>query len=89
MSFICLFFQLRRNLNTTKPVDALASVSAALAATCGKQMYSAAMFKLVYDMLAFVGPYLLNAIIKYLQVFWCCPAPLAMRARMLSYGCPD
>ena len=37
----------------------------------GKQFVSAAMFKLVNDILTFVGPYLLSAVIVFLQVLYC------------------
>ncbi len=47
------------------------SVYAAMISAFGKQFVSAAMFKLVNDILTFVGPYLLSAVIVFLQVLYC------------------
>ena len=50
-----------------------ASVTKAMIATFGKPFYAAAMFKVVNDLLTFVGPYMLNAVIVYLQVWQAAP----------------
>jgi hypothetical protein len=60
--------QLRQAQRAGKVDEGYVSVAQALKDSCGRQMYPAALFKLLNDLLAFAGPYLLNAIVKYLQV---------------------
>jgi hypothetical protein len=64
--------QLRQAQRSGRLDEGYVSVAHALKDTCGRQMYPAALFKLLNDMLSFAGPYLLNAIVKYLQVTVLC-----------------